>query len=87
MPQHKSAEKRVRQSAKLRLSNREKRSKMRSLARKVLESNEKEAAQALLPDAISYIDRLACKGLLHSNNAANKKSRLVRHVNKLGESA
>jgi small subunit ribosomal protein S20 len=84
MPQHKSAVKRVRQSSKLRLANREKRSKMRTLARKVLQSNEKEQAQSLLNDAVSYIDRLACKGLVHKNTAANKKSSLVRHVNNLG---
>ncbi|MDG5768053.1 30S ribosomal protein S20 [Balneolales bacterium ANBcel1] len=84
MPQHKSAEKRVRQSAKRRLANRDKRSKMRTLSRKVFEAGDKEQAQALLVDAVSYIDRLACKGLVHKNNAANKKSRLVRHVNNLG---
>lgn len=83
MPQHKSAEKRVRQSAKRRLANRDKRSKMRTLTRKVFETSEKERAEKLLGDAVSYIDRLACKGLVHKNNAANKKSKLVRHVNNL----
>jgi len=84
MPQHKSAIKRVRQSNKLRVANREKRSRMRTLARKVLETTEKEQAQAILSDAVSYIDRLACKGLIHKNTAANRKSSLVRHVNNLG---
>ncbi|MBP3192211.1 30S ribosomal protein S20 [Natronogracilivirga saccharolytica] len=83
MPQHKSAEKRVRQSAKRRLANREKRSRMRTLTRKVLETDKKEQAEPLLNDAVSYIDRLACKGLIHKNTAANRKSRIVRHVNSL----
>lgn len=83
MPQHKSAEKRVRQSARRRIENRSKRSKMRTLTRKVLESSKKEEAQDLLTDAVAYIDRLACKGVVHKNNAANKKSQLVRHVNNL----
>ncbi len=84
MPQHKSAEKRARQSIKRRLVNREKRSKMRTLTRRVMESQEKEQAEALLKDAVSYIDRMACKGLLHKNTAANRKSTLVKHVNNLG---
>lgn len=57
---------------------------MRTLARKVMETKEKEQAELLLKDAVSYIDRMACKGLLHRNTAANRKSMLVRHVNKLG---
>lgn len=84
MPQHKSAVKRVRQSGKRRIENRTKRSKMRTLTRKVLEANNKDQAQNELGEAVSYIDRLACKGLIHKNNAANKKARLVHHVNKLG---
>ncbi len=84
MPQHKSAEKRARQSAKRRLANREKRSRMRSLTRRVLESQEKEQAEVLLKDAVSYIDRMTVKGLVHKNTAANRKSSLVKHVNNLG---
>lgn len=84
MPQHKSAEKRARQSAKRRLANREKRSRMRSLTRKVLEAQEKEQAETLLKDAVSYIDRMTVKGIVHKNTAANRKSSLVKHVNNLG---
>ncbi len=84
MPQHKSAEKRARQSAKRRLANREKRSRMRSLTRKVLEAQEKEQAETLLKDAVSYIDRMTVKGIVHRNTAANRKSSLVKHVNNLG---
>lgn len=84
MPQHKSAIKRVRKSAKIRLANREKRSKMRTLTRSVLQATDKETAQTHLNQAVSYIDRMACKGIIHKNNAANKKSSLVRHVNALG---
>ncbi|MFO8028325.1 MAG: 30S ribosomal protein S20 [Cyclonatronaceae bacterium] len=84
MPQHKSAAKRARQSQKRRLANREKRSRMRTLTRKVLEAQEKEQAEVLLKDAVSYIDRMTCKGLVHRNTAANRKSTLLRHVNNLG---
>jgi small subunit ribosomal protein S20 len=84
MPQHKSAEKRARQSMKRRLANREKRSRMRTLTRRFLESQEKEQAEVLLKDAVSYIDRMTVKGLVHKNTAANRKSSLVKHVNNLG---
>jgi len=84
MPQHKSSIKRARQSIKRRLANREKRSRMRSLTRKVLEAQEKEQAETLLKDAVSYIDRMTVKGIVHRNTAANRKSTLVKHVNNLG---
>lgn len=69
---------------KRRLANREKRSRMRTLTRRVLESQEKEQAEVLLKDAVSYIDRMTVKGLVHKNTAANRKSSLVKHVNNLG---
>ena len=83
MPQHKSSIKRVRQDKKKRLQNRTKRSKLRTLSRKVLSIETKPEAEAALKEAVSYIDRMAVKGIIHQNNAANKKSRLVRYVNSL----
>lgn len=83
MPQHKSSIKRVRQDKKKRLQNRTKRSKLRTLSRKVLSIETKPEAEAALKEAVSYIDRMAVKGIVHQNNAANKKSRLVRYVNSL----
>jgi len=83
MPQHKSSIKRVKQDAKRRLHNRSLRSKMRTLVRDVLKKSEKESAETSLKAAVSYLDRMACKGIIHKNNAANKKSALVRYVNNL----
>jgi small subunit ribosomal protein S20 len=83
MPQHKSSIKRVRQDAKRRLHNRSLRSKMRTLVRNVLKNTEKDTAETSLKVAVSYLDRMACKGIIHKNNAANKKSSLVRYVNTL----
>ena len=83
MPQHKSAIKRVRQTIKRRNANRMKRSKMRTLFKKVLASTSKAEGDAVLNSAVSYIDKMAKVGIIHKNNAANKKSRLVRFVNKL----
>lgn len=83
MPQHKSSIKRVRQDKKKRLHNRTLRSKMRTLYKRVLRAETKEEGESALKEAVSYIDRMAVKGIVHKNNAANKKSRLVKYVNKL----
>jgi small subunit ribosomal protein S20 len=83
MPQHKSSIKRVRQDIKRRIHNRALRSKMRTLIKKVQTETDKAAAEQYLNEAVSYLDRMAVKGLLHKNNAANKKSSLVKYVNNL----
>jgi small subunit ribosomal protein S20 len=83
MPQHKSAIKRVRQNEKRNAHNRQLRSTMRTLVKKVTKTTDKEEAQAALKSATSYLDRMAQKGILHRNNAANKKSSLVKYVNNL----
>ena len=44
-------------------------------------ANDAEAAKAALVVAIKTIDKAASRGILHKNNAANKKSRLTKMVN------
>ncbi|MCC5915382.1 MAG: 30S ribosomal protein S20 [Balneolaceae bacterium] len=83
MPQHKSAIKRLRQDEKRRKHNRTRRSKMRTLNKKVLSSTDKETAEQNLKAAVSLIDKLTVKGILHKNTAARKKAALTRHVNSL----
>lgn len=83
MPQHKSAIKRLRQNKKRRDHNRSRRSKMRTLIKKVLSTSEKELAEKHLKEAVSFIDRVATKRIIHPKTAARKKSQLTRHVNNL----
>jgi small subunit ribosomal protein S20 len=83
MPQHKSAIKRLRQSEKRKQHNNTRRSKMRTLIKKVLSETDKETAQKNLKEATSFIDRLSVKGIIHPNNAARKKAKLTKHVNSL----
>lgn len=85
MPQHKSAEKRVRQDEKKRLRNKNQKSRVRTKMKKLRSLEDKEAAEELLNDVKGELDRLAGKGLIHKNKAANYKSKLERHVNDLGE--
>jgi small subunit ribosomal protein S20 len=56
---------------------------MRTLIKKVLDSKDKEQAEKHLKEAVSLIDRLAVKNVIHPNRAARKKSQLTTHVNNL----
>ena len=84
MPNHKSAEKRVRQNEKRRDINRGHRSKLRTGIKKLrasLEGSDAAGTQALLPQTISLIDKAVQKGALHRNAAARYKSRLTVRAN------
>jgi small subunit ribosomal protein S20 len=87
MPNHKSAEKRVRQNERRRLVNRSNRTRLRSSIkdlRGALDGDAKQAV-ALLPKTISEIDKAVQKGVLHRNAAARHKSRLTVRVNQAGK--
>jgi small subunit ribosomal protein S20 len=84
MPNHKSAEKRVRQSERRRVINRGNRAKLRTSIKKLrtaLSGTDKTQSAALLPKTVSEIDRAVQKGVLHRNAAARHKSRLTARVN------
>ena len=83
MPRHQSAKKRVRQAAKRRERNQSQRSKMRTLVKKVLETEEKKEAEKYYREAVSYLDKMASRGLIHQNKAARRKAKLTKHVNNL----
>ena len=81
MPQHKSAEKRIRQNAKRRMRNKQRRSMLRTALKKVKNAPDKESASSELKNTVSIIDRMASKGIIHKNKAANLKSKLTKAVN------
>jgi small subunit ribosomal protein S20 len=85
MPQHKSAEKRMRQNEKRRKRNQSQKSRVRTKIKRLKSMEEKDAAQELLNDVKGELDRLAAKGVIHKNKAANRKSKLEKHVNGLDE--
>ena len=88
MPNHKSAEKRVRQNEKRRAINRGHRTKVRTYIKKLrsaLDSGQKQEIDQLLPEAISVIDKSVQKGVLHANAAARYKSRLTVRANQSGK--
>ena len=75
--------KRVRQSRKANEYNNHYKSMMKTSIKKVLNSTKKEDANTLKSEAFKIIDKVASKGVIHKNKAANQKSRVSRHVNKL----
>lgn len=88
MPNHKSAEKRVRQNERKNAVNRANRGKLRTQIKKLrsaLASSDKEESQNLLNPTIALIDKSVNKGILHKNTAARYKSRLTSHVNDLSK--
>ena len=78
-----SALKRVRQSRKANEYNNHYKSAMKTTIKKVLASSTKEEGQPLKDQAFKVIDRVASKGVIHKNKAANQKSRISKHINKL----
>lgn len=84
MANSKSAEKRIRVGERRRLSNRPYRSAARTLVKRAelaIGAGDKEAAQVAVGKAISMLDRTAGKGIVHPNNAARRKSRLMAKFN------
>jgi small subunit ribosomal protein S20 len=84
MPNHKSAEKRVRQNEKRRVINRGHRSKVRTYIKRLraaLDSGQGEEVQKSLPEVMSVIDKSVQKGVMHKNAAARYKSRLTVRAN------
>jgi small subunit ribosomal protein S20 len=83
MANHKSAIKRIRANNAKRLRNRYQAKTARTFIKRLRNTENKAEAQELLKKVSSMLDRLAKKNILHKNNAANKKSKLTKFVNKL----
>lgn len=86
MANHKSAKKRAKQTIAKNAINTEKRSTAKNLIKKVREAivnKDKATALELLPKTQKLLDRLAKHGILKSNAAARKTSRLATQVNEL----
>ena len=84
MANHKSAEKRVRQTVRRNEVNRRNRSRLRTQIkslRAAIEAGNQDEAKTLLAQTVSVIDKAIQKGVLHRNAAARYKSRLTSTVN------
>ena len=86
MANSKSAEKRARVSERRRKRNRVFRSAARTQVRaaeRLIAEGDAEAAALAVGNAMSTLDRAAIKGIIHRNNAARHKSRLMARFNQL----
>ena len=85
MANHKATKKDTRQAAKRRDRNRYYGKTTRNAIRDLKEVKEEKAYTDELPSVISMIDKLAKRGIIHKNKAANLKSKLARKVNSLAK--
>ena len=83
MASHASALKAHRQNVARRLHNRELRAKLRTALKDIrgaLSDNDLQAVRTKLRTAVSLIDKMAGKGIIHDNAAARYKSRLQKQI-------
>lgn len=79
----KSQIKRIRTNEKARLRNKSVKSELKTHVRKVREAvaaGDKESAEVALQTASRKLDKAASKGVIHLNQAANRKSSLAKQV-------
>lgn len=85
MANHAATKKDVRQSAKRRERNRYYGKTTRNAIRDLKVLDTKDAANGKLPEVASMIDKLARRGVIHKNKAANLKRKLAKGVNTLAK--
>ena len=84
MANHKSSEKRIRQTKTRNEHNRYYAKTMRNAVRKLRATTDKEEAVKLYPTVQKMLDKLAKTNIIHKNKASNLKSSLAQHIAKLG---
>jgi small subunit ribosomal protein S20 len=81
MANHKATKKDVRQAEKRRERNRYYGKTTRNAIRDLKANGEKKAFDEQMPAVASMIDKLAKRGIIHKNKAANLKSKLAKKAN------
>ncbi|MCL4498781.1 MAG: 30S ribosomal protein S20 [Chloroflexi bacterium] len=82
----KSQIKRIGQNERRRIRNKSTRSEIKTYItrfRKAIDAGDKNLASDEMILAVKKLDRASEKGIIHKNNAANKKSSLMRQLNKM----
>ena len=80
MANHKSAEKRIRNSATKRLRNRYQAKTTRTSIKALRASTDKSEAETMYKKVSSMLDKLAKKNIIHKKKAANQKSKPVSYT-------
>jgi small subunit ribosomal protein S20 len=85
MANHSATKKDVRQSTKRNERNRYYGKTTRNAIRDIRTVEDNKSATEKLPSVLSMIDKLAKRGTIHKNKAANLKSKLAKRVNAIGK--
>lgn len=83
MPNIKSAKKRVLVGKRNNAYNKSELTAVRNAIKKInnaIDTNQIEEAEKLMPATMSIIDMAVSKGVIHKNNAANKKSAIAKRI-------
>ena len=83
MANHKSSEKRIRQTESKKLHNRYQAKTTRTFLKRLRTTTSKEEATTLLPKVASMLDKLAKRNVIHKNKASNLKSKIAKKVKSL----
>lgn len=89
MANTKQTRKRARQNEKERLHNKHYRTRFRTAVKQVhqaIMSGDQSSARRIFQEAVSVIDRVASKGIIHKNKAARHKKRLSQQINTMAAS-
>jgi small subunit ribosomal protein S20 len=83
MANHKSSEKRIRQTDARNENNKYYAKTMRNALKTIRNTTNKEEAAAMAPKLNAMLDKLAKKNIIHPNKASNLKSSIGKLVNNL----
>lgn len=86
LPNIKSAKKRVKVTEAKTIKNRMFKTMYKTTLKKfeaAVADGDKAAAEAAYRNAVSVLDKASCKGIIHANAAARKKSRFAQQLNTL----
>ena len=84
MPNIKQQEKRMRQAEKRRVRNKSRKTEIKTYIKRfesALQRGDRDESEEYLGKAVRALDKAASDGVIHKNNAANRKSRLMAKYN------
>ena len=84
MAHHQSVKKRIRQNEKRKIQNSYYAKTARNAIGKLRGIEDKDEALKFYPKVTSMIDKLVVRNQIHRNKANNLKSKLMKHINRIG---
>jgi small subunit ribosomal protein S20 len=84
LPNIKQQAKRMRQAETRRLRNKSRKTEIKTYIKNfdaALQRGDREESETFLGKSIKALDKAASDGIIHRNNAANRKSRLMQKFN------